>query len=57
MKRQQELRLAKPLQEIQEIEKALAIALGYDEDETGTISEPETGEDENDALYVMFLYI
>lgn len=57
MKRQRELRLAKPLQEIQEIEKALAIALGYDEDETGTISEPETGEDENDALYVMFLYI
>ncbi|KAG1853789.1 hypothetical protein C8R48DRAFT_776946 [Suillus tomentosus] len=50
LKRRRELRLAEPSQEIQEIKKELAIALGYDEDETGTISEPETGEDENDAL-------
>ncbi|KAG1810192.1 uncharacterized protein HD556DRAFT_1302546 [Suillus plorans] len=35
--------------EIQEIQKSLAVALGHDEDETGT-SELETDDDENDTL-------
>ncbi|KAG2101768.1 hypothetical protein BD769DRAFT_1676725 [Suillus cothurnatus] len=34
--------------EVQEIQRALAVALGYDED----LSEPETSEDENDALSI-----
>lgn len=50
LSRQRGLRLTKPSQEVQEIQRALAVALGYDED----LSEPETSEDENDALYVIF---
>ncbi|KAG2061166.1 hypothetical protein BDR06DRAFT_966935, partial [Suillus hirtellus] len=46
LKRRRELRLTKPSQEVLEIQRALAVALGYDEDP----SEPETSDDENDAL-------
>ncbi|KAG2051240.1 hypothetical protein BDR06DRAFT_1010590 [Suillus hirtellus] len=43
--------LKKPnLQQIKKDADVTMKTLGYDEDETGTISEPETGEDENDAL-------
>jgi len=41
------------LQEVLEIQRALAVALGYDEDS----SELETSDDENDALYVMTFFI
>ncbi|KAG2355735.1 hypothetical protein BDR07DRAFT_1381315 [Suillus spraguei] len=44
--KQCDLRIIKPSQEIQEIEKALAEALGYDEDDT-TTSEIKTSDDEN----------
>ncbi|KAG1846541.1 hypothetical protein F4604DRAFT_1907870 [Suillus subluteus] len=47
--KQQKLRLTKPSQEVQEIQKSLAIALGHDEDETST-SELEIDDDENDTL-------
>jgi hypothetical protein len=53
LKRWRELRLTKPLQEVLEIQRALAVALGYDEDS----SELETSDDENDALYVMTFFI
>ncbi|KAG1796693.1 uncharacterized protein HD556DRAFT_1441377 [Suillus plorans] len=46
LKRRGELCLTKPLQEVQEIQRALAVALGYDEDP----SELETSDDENDTL-------
>ncbi|KAG1861287.1 hypothetical protein F4604DRAFT_1684098 [Suillus subluteus] len=49
LKRQRELRITKPLQEIQEIQKALAEALGYDEDDT-TTSKMVTDDDENNKL-------
>ncbi|KAG2737171.1 hypothetical protein P692DRAFT_20883900 [Suillus brevipes Sb2] len=48
LKRRRELRLTKPSQEVLEIQRALAVALGYDEDP----SEPETSDDENDALSI-----
>ncbi|KAG1801183.1 hypothetical protein EV424DRAFT_1538177 [Suillus variegatus] len=46
LSRRRGLRLTKPSQEVQEIQRALAVAFGYDED----LSEPETSDDENDAL-------
>ncbi|KAG1877465.1 hypothetical protein F4604DRAFT_1924095 [Suillus subluteus] len=49
LKRQRELHITKPSQEIQEIQKALAEVLGYDEDDT-TTSEMVTDDDENDKL-------
>ncbi|KAG1889814.1 uncharacterized protein F5891DRAFT_1198291 [Suillus fuscotomentosus] len=48
LSRRRGLRLTKPSQEVQEIQRALAVALGYDED----LSEPETSDDENDALSI-----
>ncbi|KAG1898793.1 uncharacterized protein F5891DRAFT_1190582 [Suillus fuscotomentosus] len=47
LKRRQKLRLTKPLQEVWEIQRALAVALGYDDEDP---SELETSDDENDAL-------
>ncbi|KAG1809055.1 hypothetical protein EV424DRAFT_1543203 [Suillus variegatus] len=48
LSRRRGLRLTKPSQEVQEIQRALAVALGYDED----LSELETSDDENDALSI-----
>ncbi|KAG1878130.1 hypothetical protein DFJ58DRAFT_720874 [Suillus subalutaceus] len=51
LKRRRDLRIIKPSQEIQEIEKALAKALGYDDDKDDTTtSEIETSDDENKLL-------
>ncbi|KAG2093899.1 uncharacterized protein F5147DRAFT_779188 [Suillus discolor] len=49
LQRWRELRIIKPSQEILEIQKALAEALGYEDD--ATASETEADDDENDQLF------
>lgn len=54
LQRRWELHIIKPSQEILEIQKALAKALGYEDD--ATASETEADDDENDQLYVSTSY-